>query len=729
MVSMARFVPGLSGLLLLILSTPLHAGIQQDPDTLRRAKKDTTAIILEEVTVTATRSPRGVFRVPSPTVVKDSAAIRERMGNGIADLFRNVAGIDVTGVGPNQGRLSIRGQRGQRILMLEDGLRMNNSRRQQDFGELPALVDPNALRRVEVVKGPASVLYGTDAIGGVVNMISMEPPTGEGRSLHGSLSYRYSSEDRQQHPTFDATGHLGRFGFVATGSFRDAEAYDAPGGTWGNITLPGDTRVEDTGVEDQNWSLRTHYRLSEVSEVFAKYSRYKALDAGFGFVPGAALGDPSAPTIAIRYPKQTVDRVSAGYRASGLGSVLADRLEVSGWGSSNVRTLNLDVFVPFGPPGAGLTSETRNFTDLDTKGFRIEASRVLAGRHTITYGVDWFRDASFNTDTNTTIVAGFGPTQTTINDVPTIPNATFKSGGVFVQGDLNVTDNLNAVLGVRVQDVRARTRQTDGITEPLVSSSNQTVVASANVAYSPLPSLTLIGTVGRAFRAPNLVERFFNGATPEGTGFQIRNPDLEPETSVNVDLGVRFRQGPIQLEGFVFRNTISDGIRIEPVDTMVGPFPGFRNVNVDKIRDQGIELSADLDIGRGFSVGGNWGRLDSDNVLEDNNPVGDTFSSRITGEARYRDPARRFWAIYGMRHNGERGDVSLVDNPIGDVFPSFTVHSLRGGVTVFRRGPVTHSLQFAVENLTNELYAEFTNAAFFRPEPKRMFILTWRTGF
>jgi len=70
----------------------------------------------------------------------------------------------------------------------------------------------------------------------------MEPPTGEGRSLHGSLSYRYSSEDRQQHPFFDATGHLGRFGFVATGSFRDAEPYDAPGGTWGNITLPEDTR-------------------------------------------------------------------------------------------------------------------------------------------------------------------------------------------------------------------------------------------------------------------------------------------------------------------------------------------------------------------------------------------------------------------------------------------------------------------------------------------------------
>ena len=92
--------------------------------------------------------------------------------DGVADLFRNLPGVDVTGVGPNQTRLIVRGQQGQRILLAEDGIRLNNSRRQQDFGELPAFTDINSTSRVEVIRGPASVLYGTDAIGGVVNQLT-----------------------------------------------------------------------------------------------------------------------------------------------------------------------------------------------------------------------------------------------------------------------------------------------------------------------------------------------------------------------------------------------------------------------------------------------------------------------------------------------------------------------------------------------------------------------------
>jgi outer membrane receptor protein involved in Fe transport len=86
--------------------------------------------------------------------------------------------------------------------------------------------------------------------------------------------------------------------------------------------------------------------------------------------------------------------------------------------------------------------------------------------------------------------------------------------------------------------VRAHTLPTDGVTAAVVRSSDQTVVGAANLLYQLTPNLTLVGNAGREFRSPNLVERFFEGPTPEGSGFQQRNPELEPETSFTVDLGL-----------------------------------------------------------------------------------------------------------------------------------------------------------------------------------------------
>jgi hemoglobin/transferrin/lactoferrin receptor protein len=148
-------------------------------DTLR---VDTTLYLLDPIAVTATRSPKRAFLTPAPVAVIDSVRLMQSRPNTVTDLFRELPGVDVTGVGVQQPRPVIRGQRGQRILLLQDGIRLNNSRRQQDFGEVPAVVDVSTIERVEVVRGPASVLYGTDAIGGVVNVITRRP---ERDGLHG----------------------------------------------------------------------------------------------------------------------------------------------------------------------------------------------------------------------------------------------------------------------------------------------------------------------------------------------------------------------------------------------------------------------------------------------------------------------------------------------------------------------------------------------------------------
>ncbi|MEO8200593.1 MAG: TonB-dependent receptor, partial [Gemmatimonadota bacterium] len=562
------------------------AGHAQTTDSARATR-------IDPMTVTATRVAKSAFATPTAITVVDSAALRRSAANNPVDLFRGLPGLDVTGVGPSQVFPVIRGQRGQRILLLEDGIRMNNSRRQQDFGELPALIDVNGLERIEIVRGPASVLYGTDAIGGVVNMITSGPPVGPGNALHGLFGYRYGSADAQARPEGSITGRAGRFRFGAGATYRESHAYDAPAGDFGSLHLDQGVRVHDTGVEDQNDRLQAGVTLSEHDDILIRAERYEARNAGFGFVAAGDYGRPDDPFIQILYPHQRVDRVSARYQARAVHFPLADKFELTGYSQDNERNLSLNIFIPFGPgtpPGAGVAVNSRNFTDLRTYGFRAEAMKILGGAHTLTYGLDFFRDKNRNTDVNSSTVVGFGPPQTQIDSSPQVPNATFRSAGAFVQGDFALTPRLSLILGTRYQDVKAATQTTPRLSDPLVESIDRTVVGTANVLYRLTSSLNIIGTVGRGFRSPNLVERFFQGPTPEGSGFQSRNPELKPETSLNVEMGLKYRTPWLYLEGFAFRNTIHDGIRIAATGDSVGPFPEFQNVNIDKLRFTGFEM-------------------------------------------------------------------------------------------------------------------------------------------
>lgn len=734
----SRLVPkNLSSFVGLTATISLAAGLTSLPPRFASAQNpepsdSTRPAILQTTTITATRTPKTVFRTASPVLELDSARIHAMLPNGPAELFRESPGMDVAGTGSNQGRPIIRGQRGQRILLLEDGLRLNNTRRQQDFGEIPALVGLDAIDRVEVVRGPASVLYGTDAIGGVINLITTRPVYGGvGDQITGSAAYRYSTNDRQRIPSGSLSGRVGRFGFAASGATRDSHDYDAPAGSFGNLTLPRDIRVSDTGVRDGWLALQAGYGFSEHHTISAKLSEYTAKDAGFGFVENAALGLTDAPRIAITYPDQSYHKVSAEYLGNALSLPFADKIDVIAYTSANERSLKLDVFVPFGPgtpPGAGVQVGSRNFTDVGTTGFRAEATKAL-GRQIITYGMDFFRDRSNNTDSSITTVVGFGPPQSQINDTASTPNAAFASGGIFAQSDLSFGDRLSAVLGARWQTVDAQTRSTPKLSGPLQNRSDNTVVGAANLLYRIIDEVNLVASVGRAFRSPNLIERFFKGATPEGQGYQLPNAALQPETSIEFNLGTKIGTRRFYGEAFVFRNEISDGIRLAPSGTKIGGLALFQNVNVDKVRDQGAEILAQAVLPSGFNLGGSYSRFSSRDVLNPLNPVGDSYSSKITASLGWREATGRFSGEYAFRYNGERKDVTLGSSPVGPVLPSFAVHSLRGRARLFKSGAVSHSVTIVVNNLTNRLYAEFPNVSFFRPEPKRNLAVSWTTTF
>src|SRR5262249_40322404 len=158
---------------------------------------------------------------------------------------------------------------------------------------------------------------------------------------------------------------------------------------------------------------------------------------------------------------------------------------------------------------------------------------------------------------------------------------------------------------------------------------NQALVGGLSASYRITQEVNLVSSIGRAFRAPNLVERYFEGATPEGNGFQIANPGLDPETSFNVDAGVKIRTGRIYAEATYFNNTISHGIRTVPIpDSTVDQLPAFQNQNIDRIRDQGVEVLGEVALGSGVSVLGHYTWLRSRDA-DRNSPVGDAYGHKI----------------------------------------------------------------------------------------------------
>ena len=690
-------------------------------DTSRADSTRSRMTSLGQVTITATRTAKDIFDAPSAVSVIDSTTLQRRLSNTPVDAFRDLPGLDVTGVGTNQTRPTIRGLGGQRILLLEDGLRLNNSRRQQDFGELPVVAGLSGIDRVEVVRGPASVLYGTDAIGGVVNIITAGLPSGSD-AVHGWAGFRYSSVDQQQMPSAGLEGKAGSFAFRASGAYRETRSYEAPSGRFGDIDLANEVKVNDTGVRDYSYNASASWSLGRSQSVVARAERYTARDAGFGYVANDDLGATDAPTIQITYPDQDVRRYSLGWRASSLGTAVADRVEVTTYLQDNSRHLDLDVFIPFGrglPPTAGVTSQQRNWTDMRTLGFRAEATKLLGSRVLMTYGADAFRDRSDNSDSSLTIVTGFGPPQTEASTRPQVPNASFRSAGLFAQSDVRLLDRVSVIVGGRLQDVVAKTRSTPQISDPAFESKDRTAVGTANLLVRAAPGLNLIASVGRGFRSPNLVERFFDGPTPEGSGYQARNLDLDPETSVNVDLGARWRRGVMFAEGFVFQNNVHDGISIAATGDTINRLPVFQNVNVDRLRFRGLELTAGARTFNVFDLSASFSRIQSKNVTDPNSPVGDTYSRKFVFGAAWRPVGDRVSLGYTLRHNGEQKDVVAGTSPVGDVLPAFTVHDLRATAALFDRGRNRTSLVVGVSNLTNELYSEFANASFFRPEPRR----------
>lgn len=728
-----RSLGGLLGGLLGIVIVATPAAAQHD-----EAAGDTVSPVfhLDALNVTATRDTLRVFETPFPVSVLGSGTVEDRIPRTPADLLRGVPGLQVEGVGASQTRPVIRGLQGQRVLLLQDGLRLNNARRRVDSGEPPALAGTWSLERIEVQRGPASVLYGSDAVGGVVNLVTRDPPTSgaTGEPLRGRIAIHGGTAGDRLGVEAGVEGTTDPVAWRVSGSRRTAGAYRAPDGAYGDVTLEGEVPVRGTGVDEWSGRVGAVYRFDK-GEVSIGHHRYRAEDAGFGYVPPSAI-DPGGATVDLSFPEQSFRRWTLRFRGRP-ASVLGDRVEAALYSQANEREFVTRVSAPVGPeapPGARVDVVRENVTDVVSRGLRLEATKSLGERLALTYGTEIHGDRSRGMDTSTTTVTGLGPLRVSGDGRSPVPDASLLSAGVFAQLRASLDGGTVLTVGSRYQHVRARVDAAEGEKAApgravgagsAADVAEGTLVGTASLLRRVGRRVALVASVSRGFRAPNLVERFYAGPTPEGRGVWIRNPALGAETSVNVDVGLRFRGGRAWIEAFAFRNVVADGIHLMATGDTVDGMAALTNVNVDELGLRGIELSGGWVPGLGLSVEATVTRLDSRLEGEPDGTAPEREGTRAAAGVRWEDPGLGVRAEYGLRWSAGRRDRLLEGTPVGPRIPAHVVHDLRAGVRVTEG----HRLSVSVENVGDALYATAPNVGFFRPEPGRSLRVSWISEF
>ncbi|MGD8441702.1 MAG: TonB-dependent receptor, partial [Holophagae bacterium] len=610
----------------------------QEDDDEKTQMTDEGRVFEDQITVTAGRQEQLSSEVVAPITVITSDDIEMLQPEKMADLFKMIPGVEVEGEGPFRGIPVIRGLTSNRVLILVDGQRLNNGRESTDFaGIQPALVSLDEVERIEVLRGPASVQYGSDAIGGVVNIITRQPDLGaEDFKIHGNVSYEYGTASDSQNGQIRVRGAGKRMGFTLGGSIRDADDYTAADGAhederYTQYTLEDDT-VPNSGAKqtafDGAFSILTGDQ--GVFKVNAEFVRTE--DIGF---PGFALDSG----IEIYFPNFNRDKVAASWASGPMA--FFDDFTVSAW----YQYVDKESVRNFSVPGFAQNSYTRS--EIDSIGFNAQGISTVGINH-LTYGLDVYQDELHDTS----LLEYPQSPWLEPSDEVVVPDSTQRGIGLYIADRLSLTDRLTFNVGLRGDTFSFNSDENDTryTGEPL-DATDSALSGNLGVIYSLTDHVNLTGLVARGFRTPNIQERSFFGPATTGDTFILQNPDLDPEKSWNYEAGFKVRYERASGGLNVFYNDLTDFISFEFLGEQdPSGLELARFANVNKAEIWGVELDLEYIFARWWSVFGSFAYLEGTDKTADE-PLPYIAPWKVTAGIRYQ--RSNWWAEADVRYVGE----------------------------------------------------------------------------
>jgi len=559
-------------------------------------------VTLNDTVVSASGFEQKITEAPASISVISREDLQQKRYNNLAQALGDVEGIDIgQGTGKTGGlNISIRGMPSQYTLILIDGRRQNaagnvtpNGFNETSTSFMPPL---SAIERIEVIRGPMSTLYGSDAMGGVINIITRKVA----KEWTGSLTQDYTyQEDRDfgdtRNTSIYASGPLvdGLLGLQLRGSLFDREASDLSYGNGIEVSKRGPSPVEGrTHNLGARLSLTPHEDHDFGLDVERGRQVYNNDECQLGSLDGQNQEcTASAATRAngyadeLRFEREQIALTHTGRLGFGTleSSLMHNTTETIG--RTIPGTIGTPTAVPGAIGGAPRELETTNLV-LDTK-----LVAPVGESHIATVGGQWWKAEMDD-----------GIAQTTFEQ---------KTWAVFAEDEWRLREDLALTLGARYDDHEAF----GGHVSP-----------RAYLVWNTSENWTMKGGVSRGYRTPDLndLHSGVNGATRQGQVITIGNPDLEPETTTSTEFGVYFDS----LAGFnanatLFHNKFKDKIASGDPIQITGR-PGIpdgsyaQQINIDEAVTQGLELAASWTFAPAWTLSANYTYTDSEQKSGDN---------------------------------------------------------------------------------------------------------------
>jgi len=474
--------------------------------------------IKAQVTVTPTGSKQSTFDAIQPTETVNANKILERNNSGFADSLIDEPGVNKRSATPGSSRPVIRGFDGDRVLITTDGLRVGSIASQSGNHAEP--IDVLSLERIEVVKGPGTILYGSNAIGGVVNAVSRHEDELH-RGTSGYFSFLGSSNSRQAGISGGVEHSVGNFMVWGNASSQRSIAYTA-GGDYG--------KVENT------------------------FTKYGAASGGFGYFGRHAFANFSYNYYQTRYGiPLDPDEVPAKERSINLhrhdfrfngGFRELDSFVESVKFSFDFSNLNQKEFEHV----LGTPEEDEPAIVFDNKVYSYRAlfSQRKYERLTGTFGVDGYR-RNYRTEGEETLIPGL------------VKQDSFSG---FALEEINLK-RVGFQFGARVENNRYRPSDSGLLKRDITGFSG---AFGVRVPFGE--QVVFVANFSHSHRAPALEELYNDGPHDDTLSFEIGDNNLKPEISNGIDLSLRHQSGRARAEVNFFYYDIKNFIFLDPTDVI-----------------------------------------------------------------------------------------------------------------------------------------------------------------
>jgi len=563
--------------------------------------QSTSTAQMEQVIVTASPFRNGENdQILTPAKVLAGDELRDKVGSSIGETLSQELGVSASAFGAGASRPIIRGLEGSRVKMLENGMAVSDV---SGLSNDHAVSSEGAVaRQIEILRGPAALLYGSGAIGGLVNIVNERIPTTLEAKPTGQLETRYSTVDNGKNVSGTADGATGNIALHVDGNWRDTNDYKIP-----------DRRV----LQDADSAMQ---RLPHSD------TREKNVGAGASWVDSWGYAGVSASHLSNLYgiPSDEGSRIDQKQDRYDFDSMLKQPLQ--GIESLRLKAGYTDYqHAELGEDGPEVIFNNRS---LET---RVELTHEAIAGLRGTVGAQ-----TENTHFSALSAEG-GP--------DTVPLTHSRTAALFLVEEANA-GALRLSGGLRYENVKR---------EPLANKERTFDLGSGSfgAAWPFMPGYSVGATLSYAQRAPAIEELYSGGPHDATVTFDIGNPDFDKETSRNIELSLQKNTGLVRWKANLFRNNIDNYIfgRISDdlVDEEGNPGDEFRTRTFEQrnahIRGAEAEITYN-------QTGSGWsGRL-----------FGDTSRGMLDdgGGSLPLQPADRLGASAGYREGAWRGGLSLV---------------------------------------------------------------------